>query len=1262
MLLKKIFLLLSTVFFLLVCFIGLLPWFASTKVGKNTIVSFLNRNSSYSIQIDHLDLNWTGPQTIEGLLVNASNGQLTFNCQKIACESTLLKILLPSHEIEHLFLERPNIEVHQKLLPNQGPKKPQIQVSSFAPSIPINQFLPIFTFPFIGEIVITQGQVTLFSETEDPIAFHSVECRLFTTKDSSKSSFSLKGTSTQKGIEGSLFIESFCKNLGTPDRSINSTIDIKHFPIAGAAELLSLQFPEYNTLLREATGPSLDLNCQIQISKESCLASLNAQSEQMQTHFEAAFDGSHIILRSPGTFTLNATPTLFRAIVEKAPSLASFASETPITFFATLDTLSIPKIEEGLDLKRSSFQGKLGIKPFYAKQAELTLAGLGTFSSPNLEEEIKTDIRLKMQSKETISEPTASFSLKKAFSSSQTLSGSLLLGKTPTLFLDTILPFSFPFADLLGNSLEGSLTVEGSDETFALSLMIKSPLLQMDKCLLELEGKKLTLVNPLQIKYVAHPAVLSHVFGRDTFLLKDSAILSVNISNLQIKDPLEKMQLELQISASPLFFSKLLAFSNYSLETLSIDLNMDSLSQISCQVKSPLFSIDWEGGFDPRYDSVFWKKPAHLHYVLRDEELAQFYKEEKRPLLLTPAPIDVEIAPASLSLHGPLLNQVKLSATLSSKLFSFENSLKTIQASIEDLQAQCLFLGAKDTITFSLTAGLTSSFLEGGKLSYEGSYKHISSSTPLLESTLTLTAFPVELFDTLSNSSMPIKSLIGSPLNLKLITQKSSEKTFCSINGKSPFLEVNGGFQLNSKGLFLAKAKEPLKLQLLVTPNNFAQFTSQNKLPFFLTEEVLIQGSISKLDIPNLSPSNQTPNFREIVLEAGFEAGKVTLGQKGVQDLINLSKTKLSLKKDSSENPLTLELGTETASLQPGSLQVKATFDQLLDSQGKFNLLHIDSKLSALFQKFPAPIFDLCLSMKNKNQKKIAPLFGSFIDAKIDASLQSGSGPFKLQVSSPNTQLSLDGTVNSGTLTLNKNALAQIALNTETSQFFLQEVNPLSLKTISGASPITIEVGAKGFSFPITPFTFKKLEIPNMRITPGKVLCRNEGNINSMLGILKSKQTEQNKQLELWFAPIDLHIRQGLLDLERTEILVANTYDIALWGKVDFPGNKVNMTLGLTASCLKTAFNIKDLPKDYVMHIPLTGTLDHVDLNKGVATSKILALTLWQSKSVAGSAAGGLGGGLLGGVLNQVLSPPGNDASTPAAKTPFPWQSSSKNK
>lgn len=1258
------FLCLSFLFFLCVCILLLFPWFISTQTGKNAFISLINRSSSYSIKIEHLNLNWSGPQIIEGISIDSSNGKLQFSCSMIHCHSGLLQILLPSHEINILSLKDPVLEIHQNLLVKPIQKKPQIQTSSLVPSFEMNQILPLFTLPFIGQIFIEHGQVSLFSETEDPIRFQEIQCQFSTDKNSSHSSFSLTGTSIQNEITGSIFIESSCLALGTADRSIQSKIELKKFPVHGAAEIVSLQFPAYSYLLKECIGPSLNLTCEVQISKESCLVSLDAESKQLKTHLQSESNGIKTSLVGPAKLDLIINPSVFQSLSQQIPALTTLSSEDPISLFASVTTLDIPQTEKGLDLKNSAFHGQLGIKPFYTKKTDLTIGGIATVSSSQLAKEVTSEVQLQIQNKEAISKPIAFLIIKEIFLPSKTITGSIQINRTPSEFLDKLLSFPISCADLLGTSVEASLSLEGSTKTLLLTPLINSPLLQLEKGAFQLEETELSLKSPLELTYRVHPAVLSHIFGKESVSLKESTTISANLTHLIMKDlsSFEPIQCQLEIHSTPISFSKFFFFSDYFLENLLINLEIDSLSQISCKVKSPLFAIDWNGGFDSRFNSLFWKKPMHLHYLLRDQELSQFYIRETRPTLLTPAPIDVQIDPASIFLHNRFLNQTNITSKISSKLFSFENSSKTRQVNIENLGGECLFLGSKDTLQFSIAADLTSPSLESGTLKCQGSYQQINSSSPILESNINLKNFPLELLDTLTNSSMPIEPLIGSPLNLKLTTHKSIEKTICSLNGKTPLLDISGGFQIDSKGLFLAKAKEPLQIQLLFTPKSFAQIALKKKLPFSLSQDTLVRGSISTFNIPFLSSNSKAPDFSKILLQANLQIGEMTLTQKESTETIKLNKSSISLEKNATTAPLKVDLHTQTSSNQPGSLQIHATFNQILNPQGNFNLFHIDSELSATFQRFPSSILDLCFPSQATTPKRISSLLGEFLNANIEASLKNGFGPFNIELSSPHTQMSFAGKLKAGAITLDKNATVQIMLNQETSKFFLQEVNPLSLKTISAKSPITIEVGAKGFSLPLTPFSFKRVEIPYARITPGKIACQNEGNINSMLGLLKSKQADQNKYLELWFAPIDLHIQQGILDLERTEILVANTYDIAIWGKVDFPGNRVNMILGLTAPCLKTAFNIKDLPKDYVMHIPLTGTLDHVDLNKGAATSKIVALTLWQSKSAAGSAVGGLGGGLLGGVLNQVLAPPGNDASTPTAKTPFPWQSSSTGK
>jgi hypothetical protein len=218
------------------------------------------------------------------------------------------------------------------------------------------------------------------------------------------------------------------------------------------------------------------------------------------------------------------------------------------------------------------------------------------------------------------------------------------------------------------------------------------------------------------------------------------------------------------------------------------------------------------------------------------------------------------------------------------------------------------------------------------------------------------------------------------------------------------------------------------------------------------------------------------------------------------------------------------------------------------------------------------------------------------------------------------------------------------------SRVLLNSVNPLDLSAITAEAPITLKIPAQGFSYPVHPSNPALINIPSGRLDLGKLYCHNEGNVNVTLGLLKLQQFSQNQNLELWFAPLDLHVVNGIMECERTEILLAQTYQVCVWGDLKFPSKKVDMVLGLTAGCLRAAFGIKDLPNDYVLQIPMKGPMNDVKINTGKATAKIAALLLWQQKDVA------LGKSSLGKLLNKVGPLPDSDTKAPPAKRPFPWE------
>ena len=116
---------------------------------------------------------------------------------------------------------------------------------------------------------------------------------------------------------------------------------------------------------------------------------------------------------------------------------------------------------------------------------------------------------------------------------------------------------------------------------------------------------------------------------------------------------------------------------------------------------------------------------------------------------------------------------------------------------------------------------------------------------------------------------------------------------------------------------------------------------------------------------------------------------------------------------------------------------------------------------------------------------------------------------------------------------------------------------------------------------------------------------------------------------------------------------------MALWGDVDFNQRQVGLVLGLTASCLQKAFGIAELPKSYVLQVPVYGSFDDVKIDSKKATGKIAKILALQTGGSLLEQFGGKGGGALGGVLKELSKIPDGDKKAPDPQTPFPWEKTS---
>jgi hypothetical protein len=507
------------------------------------------------------------------------------------------------------------------------------------------------------------------------------------------------------------------------------------------------------------------------------------------------------------------------------------------------------------------------------------------------------------------------------------------------------------------------------------------------------------------------------------------------------------------------------------------------------------------------------------------------------------------------------------------------------------------------------------------------------------------------LLEKLLHQKEMLSSLLGPSLKFHL----EVEKEIARLNATSENLNVHGGV-LGWKNQQLELLEGPLEIYFTLTDESFSNVDCfiddpEKRGAFKLSQPSVLALTVSKLKMPlceNLS-------WKDVELVADGGMDRFSFQEKASGQIVKLENLLVKVEKNQLSAPLSFQACSKVSTknsggkIQEGNLSASGVLTETDDLKNPSIELSLDAT------QFPASILDLFAHLTN--QQSVAPLFGETLEAKAHIQLVNGSGPLELNVRSPNTRFSVVGAVKNGILTLSEPVHGQMLMTEEVSQVFLKDVNPLSITAIWSSSPLTIEIASNGFSLPL--HEWKRLSLSHAKIELGRLLCKNEGAFKAALNLLKSKDLAKDKTLQLWFAPMELSIQEGVVSMERTEILVAETFEIAIWGTIDLLQEYVDMTLGLTAQCLNKAFGIQNLPPDYVMHVPMKGKMNNVQVNTSAATAKVGTLLLWQQNfGSTGSDNQGLIPGLggFGDIIGKLATLPDKSAYTPPAKHPFPWE------
>lgn len=296
--------------------------------------------------------------------------------------------------------------------------------------------------------------------------------------------------------------------------------------------------------------------------------------------------------------------------------------------------------------------------------------------------------------------------------------------------------------------------------------------------------------------------------------------------------------------------------------------------------------------------------------------------------------------------------------------------------------------------------------------------------------------------------------------------------------------------------------------------------------------------------------------------------------------------------------------------------------------------------LQADLKEMPSPLVDQWLHANSLFTNAVGP----FLNMNLTANLKQASGSVDLLFQSSNANAKLSANIQNQTLLLKAPLQADLVFTQELAKILKHRFNfPL----ISVKRPITLQIDPKNTRIPFFPFSSANLEIGHAKLDLGQAQLDKVKGLLSLLAFLH-QGAGRSSQIPIWFAPFDFSINKGILNLERTDALVASSVHLCAWGKLNLPSNRLNMILGIVGDTLRSALGIPNISSSYVLQIPVGGTLQDPAFDLEPAKGKI---TLWMTQDQLSKKTG-----ILGNVINLMIPSGDDDNDAPPPKRPFPWE------
>lgn len=1267
--------------------LALLPTLANTNWGRNQLVSWVNQSIPGNIEIRNLDLHWGKGQIIEGILLKDPEGQSVLGIEKISTDATLWQLLAKKADLGITLVQELNAAIVTD-------KKGWTNLQR-ALGIPPSKDLP----PLSPSTIIlsdVNAKLDLFS-ADQPISAHITGLtRQDNLKGSFEAIFSLTGL--QKVSNWNQLKEEIQRYVSV-EGSKEAKIQVKvvNFPVDLIDRLIALKISHLNGLFHSILGDHLNLIIDKEPSNNGLAFNLTALSPLMQGDIKGKFIQEGIlILSEPANFHFQLTPEFINPFTHHQFELLDFSRlqivlsdlSLPLNFFdnqAQVDPcLFTFKAECNLSETKLDISsiGKIDIQNLYINA-----------DSPACDSLIRVQVEGQAKQNREPFEIHFNSTLKKpknfSFLSQQihkSLFASLKISHLP-LQLIPFLQEHKDWREQIGSFADAEVILSSKEkEEWEAQINLKTPNFILKEARFHI-AKEVTLQAPTQVEWLLAPNCLNSLLHSQAFSLDQICHLQLNLKQLQIplsSPSFSNYQLESKIPE--LQFSNLLSGNIINIQNLLLKVEGQDLNHLTTSLNGQLALLNQNLMHSPLLQEPLhlmqtsnWKignngkikmslglleiknslaqirlegrlkdlqeleltQPAQIHYLLTPAAWLAINQllAKDWPKLQEDSSLKLTINPTSLKLKSWSLSDLNLQGILAIDHIVLQDDSRvlpimeniTIPWVIDDTNND-FYANFKSSLylTKNTAPGQVEAFIQLWPM-----FKQFDAEHTQAEINVNVAVMPTSTLNLLLNT--PDLSPILGPIidfNLKTFYDPTHKKSgYWVLKLDSQQFHIDGRFKLNHS-LALIDSTKPSIARLTITPESYQHIKKLLAIQDDreLAAPVNLQGTLTHIDFPLRDFASKPNQFNCQFLTTDIQWQNSTLPPIKLEGEVN------------SSNLLEqIQFSASIHSSKP-SLQLQGILTNVFNQQRKMrNWQEIGINAHLQGQKLAPTMFESLFLLNGEQTQKLTALLGDSFELNSSCQIQNLSGPLQAKAKGSQGELDFDGYLKQGILKLNQPLKGSLKMTPLFSQAFLAKNIPLLSSAIGADNPITFTIEPSQFSCPLVPFKLEEVKIDKGTLDLGKIRFRNDGELNSFLGLI---HTISDPYLTIWFTPLYFQLDQGILDLKRVDLLIANTYTLASWGKINLTQHIADLIVGLSAQSLQYAFGIQGIDEHYLLQIPLHSEKGKVQIDKKRATGRISALI---AQSQAGKT-----GKILGNLLDLALSS-SNEVAPPPTTQPFPW-------